>query len=53
MGTDTRDEAVGNITATTEAVALCVSQSAGTVSIFKRGRLITDIQKPRRGVDGL
>ena len=30
----------------TQAIALCISQSTGTVSIFKEGRLITDIQKP-------
>lgn len=53
QGLGTRHEAAAGITATTEAVALCVSQSTGTVSIFKRGRLITDIQKPRRGVEGL
>ena len=54
QGLGTRHEAGASITATTEAVALCVSQSTGTVSIFKRGRLITDIQKPRgRGVEGL
>ena len=35
------------ITVTTDAIALCVSQSTGTVSIFRRGRLVTDIQKPR------
>ena len=40
--------------AATEALALCVSQSTGTVSIFRRGRLLTDIQKPRgRHGDGL
>jgi len=54
QGLGTRHEAAASITATTEAVSLCVSQSTGTVSIFKRGRLITDIQKPRgRGVEGL
>lgn len=54
QGLGTRHEAAASITATTEAVALCVSQSTGTVSVFKGGRLITDIQKPRgRGVEGL
>lgn len=53
QGLGTRHEAGAGITAVTEAVALCVSQSTGTVSIFKRGRLVTDIQKPRgRGADG-
>ena len=39
---------------TTDAIALCVSQSTGTISIFKHGRLITDIPKPRsRASEGL
>lgn len=46
-GLGARHEAAAAITATTEAVALVVSQSTGTVSIFKGGRLVTDIQKPR------
>jgi len=45
-GLGTRHEAAASITATTAAIAVCVSQSTGTVSIFKEGRLITDIQKP-------
>jgi DNA integrity scanning protein DisA with diadenylate cyclase activity len=45
-GLGTRHEAAASITGTTEAIALCISQSTGTVSIFKEGRLITDIQKP-------
>jgi DNA integrity scanning protein DisA with diadenylate cyclase activity len=47
QGLGTRHEAAATITMTTEAIALCVSQSTGTISIFKQGRLITDIQKPR------
>jgi diadenylate cyclase len=47
QGLGTRHEAAAAITMTTDAVALCVSQSTGTISIFRRGRLITDIQKPR------
>jgi diadenylate cyclase len=46
-GLGTRHEAAASITVTTNAVALCVSQSTGTVSIFRHGRLMTDIQKPR------
>ncbi len=45
-GLGTRHEAAASITATTGAIALCISQSTGTVSVFKAGRLITDIQKP-------
>jgi diadenylate cyclase len=46
QGLGTRHEAAASITAVTKAVALCISQSTGTVSIFKDGSLITDIQKP-------
>lgn len=54
QGLGTRHEAAAAVTVATEALALCVSQSTGTVSIFRRGRLLTDIQKPRgRHGDGL
>jgi DNA integrity scanning protein DisA with diadenylate cyclase activity len=54
QGLGTRHEAAAAITMTTEAMALCVSQSTGTISIFKRGRLITELQKPRgRASNGL
>ncbi len=53
-GLGTRHEAAAAITATTNAIALCISQSTGTVSIFRHGRLVTDIQKPRTAhSDGL
>ena len=47
QGLGARHEAAAGITKATEALALSVSQSTGTVSIFKGGRLVTDIQKPR------
>lgn len=50
-GLGTRHEAAARISASTGALALCVSQSTGTVSIFRRGRLVTDIPKPRSGND--
>jgi DNA integrity scanning protein DisA with diadenylate cyclase activity len=54
QGLGTRHEAAASITSTTDAVAISVSQSTGTVSIFRRGQLVTDIAKPRgRGSDGL
>lgn len=54
QGLGTRHEAGAAITATSEAIALCISQSTGTVSIYRRGRLMTDIAKPRSHVaDGL
>ncbi len=46
QGLGTRHEAAASITAITKAISLCISQSTGSVSIFKDGRLITDIQKP-------
>lgn len=54
QGLGTRHEAAAEITATTDAIALCISQSTGTVSIFRHGNLVTDIQKPRAAhSDGL
>jgi DNA integrity scanning protein DisA with diadenylate cyclase activity len=47
QGLGARHEAAAGITITTNALALCISQSTGTVSIFRQGRLVTDIQKPR------
>ena len=35
------------VTLDTDSMALCVSQSTGTISIFRRGRLVADIPKPR------
>jgi diadenylate cyclase len=53
QGLGTRHEAAAAITVSTDSAAVCVSQSTGTVSIFKKGRLILDIQKPRgHGSDG-
>ncbi|HWE38348.1 MAG TPA: diadenylate cyclase [Isosphaeraceae bacterium] len=46
-GLGARHEAAAGITATTAAIALSISQSTGTVSIFRGGRLVTDLQKPR------
>lgn len=51
-GLGARHEAAAGITATTEAVALCVSQSTGTISVYRGGRLVTDIQKPRSRTPG-
>jgi DNA integrity scanning protein DisA with diadenylate cyclase activity len=47
QGLGTRHEAAAGITACTDALAICISQSTGSVSIFRSGRLIADIQKPR------
>jgi hypothetical protein len=46
-GLGTRHEAAAAITSSTNALAFCISQSTGTISIYRGGRLMTDIQKPR------
>lgn len=45
-GLGTRHAAAASITASTSAVAVCVSQSTGAVAVFRSGRLITDIHHP-------
>jgi hypothetical protein len=48
-GLGTRHAAAAGITASTEAVALCVSQSTGTLTVFKAGKLVTDLHRPSNG----
>jgi DNA integrity scanning protein DisA with diadenylate cyclase activity len=48
-GLGTRHGAAAAITASTGAVAVTISQSTGTVSIFKSGRMITSIHPPVSG----
>jgi hypothetical protein len=45
-GLGTRHAAAAGISASTGAVAICISQSTGTVSVYKSGHLVTDIQRP-------
>jgi hypothetical protein len=45
-GLGTRHAAAAGITASTAAVSVCVSQSTGTVTVYKDGHLIADIQRP-------
>jgi DNA integrity scanning protein DisA with diadenylate cyclase activity len=53
QGLGTRHEAAAAMTVTTDSISVCISQSTGTVSIFKGGRLVIDVQKPRgRVADG-
>ncbi|GIW87620.1 MAG: hypothetical protein KatS3mg108_1944 [Isosphaeraceae bacterium] len=53
-GLGARHEAAAGITAATGAIAICISQSTGTISILRSGKLVTDIPKPRsRSADGL
>ncbi len=46
-GLGARHHAAAGITAVTDAIAVTVSESTGSVTIFRRGRIITEIQKPR------
>jgi diadenylate cyclase len=48
-GLGTRHAAAAGITASSAAVSVCVSQSTGTVTVFKNGQLIADIQRPSDG----
>jgi DNA integrity scanning protein DisA with diadenylate cyclase activity len=48
-GLGTRHGAAAGISASTGAVAICISQSTGTVSVYKTGQLVTDIQRPTHG----
>jgi hypothetical protein len=45
-GLGTRHGAAAGISASTGAVAICLSQSTGTVSVYRSGHLIADIQRP-------
>jgi DNA integrity scanning protein DisA with diadenylate cyclase activity len=44
-GLGTRHAAAAGITASTDAIAVCVSQSTGTVAVFRSGQLVTSIPK--------
>jgi hypothetical protein len=48
-GLGTRHAAAAGITASTDAVAVCVSQSTGSVTVFKAGRLVTSLARPAAG----
>ena len=48
-GLGTRHAAAAGITAATGAVAMCISQSTGTVSVFKAGQMVADIHRPTNG----
>jgi DNA integrity scanning protein DisA with diadenylate cyclase activity len=46
-GLGARHHAAAAITAVTESIAVTVSESTGSITIFRGGRIITEIQKPR------
>ncbi len=49
-GLGTRHAAAAGITVSTEAMAVCISQSTGTVSIFKDGHLVTSLPRAGNGI---
>lgn len=48
-GLGTRHSAAAGITLSSHAVAVVVSQSTGTVTVFKHGRIVTEIHRPVNG----
>ena len=46
-GLGARHAAAATITSLSQAVAIAVSASTGTVSVFRNGRIVTEIEKPR------
>lgn len=48
-GLGTRHAAAAAITASTHSVAIVVSQSTGTMTVFQDGQMVTDIHKPTNG----
>jgi DNA integrity scanning protein DisA with diadenylate cyclase activity len=50
-GLGARHHAAAAITAITDSIAVTVSESTGSVTIFRRGRIVTEIQKPRSTVE--
>jgi DNA integrity scanning protein DisA with diadenylate cyclase activity len=47
QGLGTRHHAAAAITSLTESISVTVSESTGTVTIFRRGAIMTEIEKPR------
>jgi DNA integrity scanning protein DisA with diadenylate cyclase activity len=47
QGLGARHHAAAGITAVTDSIAVTVSESTGTVTVFRGGGLITEIEKPR------
>ncbi|RLE05554.1 MAG: hypothetical protein DRJ06_08885 [Candidatus Aminicenantes bacterium] len=47
QGLGARHHAAAGITAVTEAVAVTLSESTGTVTVFKEGKIVTEIEKLR------
>ncbi len=48
-GLGTRHAAAAGITASTQAIAVCISQSTGAITVFRSGQLLAEIQRPVSG----
>lgn len=47
QGLGARHHAAAGISAVTQSLAITVSESTGTVTVFRNGRIMTEIEKPR------
>jgi len=47
QGLGARHHAAAGITSVTNSIAVTVSESTGTVTIFRKGAIVTEIEKPR------
>ncbi len=46
-GLGARHQAAAGITFVTDCIAVAVSQSTGTVTVFRNGKIVTEVEKPR------
>ena len=51
-GLGARHQSAAGITAVTDAVAIALSESTSTITVFNSGRVMTEIEKLRTGTDG-
>lgn len=47
QGLGARHSAAAAITAVTDSFAITVSESTGTVTVFRGGKIVTELEKPR------
>jgi DNA integrity scanning protein DisA with diadenylate cyclase activity len=52
QGLGARHSAAASITAATKSIAMTVSESTGDIRIWRRGRMITEIEKAPRAASG-
>ncbi|NOZ24180.1 MAG: hypothetical protein GXP25_24150 [Planctomycetes bacterium] len=51
QGLGARHEAAASVTASTRAIAVTISESTGTVTTFRAGKIVMEIEKPREAPD--